>query len=536
MNLAILEDENNLRGFYPTPDILVSEMLNKADWGGVKYVLEPSAGRGDIAEQARALLYQSDKENIDCIEIDANLRHVLKGKSFRVVHDDFLSFTCFKKYDLIVMNPPFFDGDKHLLKALEIVKNGGQVVCLLNAETLLKPYMNTRKVLASQLKAYGADIVFKTGDFKEAERPTAVNIALVYVKIPEVQRESDIYINMKKAYDAAHGFDSSAENSRAITFAGMAERLVRDFEIEAQATLEFINSYNALAKHIGASSSVRYPIITLGLSDGGSFSSNGYLRIVRKKYWHLLLDKPEIMGMLTSNLQDKYWNMLEGLSDYDFNLFNIKEVGFSMQKELTSGVQDVVLDLFDKLSREHAWLDGSENNILHFNGWKTNKAHMVNTKKVIIPTYGMFSTYSWEKARFKSSVAYKVIRDLEKAFDYLDAEGVGRIVDLKHVVDVAEANGCTKNLQCKYFKVDLYKKGTMHIKFNEEARHLVDKLNIYAAQNRGWLPPTYGKKSYSEMDQEERSVVNEFQGEKKYKEVMEKRERYIYQPANIVLF
>lgn len=38
--------------FYPTPQDLVEYMLDKVDWDDVKFVLEPSAGKGDILERA----------------------------------------------------------------------------------------------------------------------------------------------------------------------------------------------------------------------------------------------------------------------------------------------------------------------------------------------------------------------------------------------------------------------------------------------------------------------------------------------------
>ena len=34
-----------------------------------------------------------------------------------------------------------------------------------------------------------------------------------------------------------------------------------------------------------------------------------------------------------------------------------------------------------------------------------------------------------------------------------------------------------------------------------------------------WLPPTYGKVRYDDMDEESRRVVDEFQGREKYDEV-----------------
>ena len=48
----------------------------------------------------------------------------------------------------------------------------------------------------------------------------------------------------------------------------------------------------------------------------------------------------------------------------------------------------------------------------------------------------------------------------------------------------------------------------------------MDCLNIYAARKRGWLPPSYGKKTYAAMDAEEQKVIDEFQGAAEYEKVM----------------
>src|SRR3712207_8812557 len=102
------------KDFYPTPKNLVEKMISKIDMKGYYgfNILEPSAGKGDILD---VLLeknrYKSGYLNIDCIEVEPELRSILKGKKYRVVYDDFLSFYSQKKYDLILMNPPFSDGE-----------------------------------------------------------------------------------------------------------------------------------------------------------------------------------------------------------------------------------------------------------------------------------------------------------------------------------------------------------------------------------------------------------------------------------------
>ena len=172
----------NLFEFYPTPRGLIDRMLAGIDFLEVESVLEPSAGAGDIAEavagRMKSANYRSREysPDIDCIEINEDLRGILKSKGHRVVHDDFLTYQSKKKYNLIVMNPPFSDGDKHLTKALALQEvHGGGVVCLLNAETLRNTHTNVRKALYQRLLDLGASIEYLPGEFESAERRTSVD-------------------------------------------------------------------------------------------------------------------------------------------------------------------------------------------------------------------------------------------------------------------------------------------------------------------------------------------------------------------------
>lgn len=178
--------------FYPTPISLLEKIFIGMEWKDIHTVLEPSAGKGDIVQylmehaNISANGYQySKKLDIDCIEKDENLQKILVGHGYRLVHDDFLTFNTFKEYDLIVMNPPFSNGDKHLLKALDMQKDGGGIICILNAETIRNPYSLARQELLRQLETYQADISFLTGAFEQAERKTSVEIAVIKVDIPK---------------------------------------------------------------------------------------------------------------------------------------------------------------------------------------------------------------------------------------------------------------------------------------------------------------------------------------------------------------
>ena len=141
--------------FYPTPNELIERMLTKIDLDQIKTILEPSAGDGRIVNYINNIKtndrYSYNKKlDIDCIEKDDNLIHILKGNKLRVIYNDFLNFNTFKRYDVIIMNPPFIEGDEHLLKALDIQRNGGKIICLLNSETIKNPYSNKRKDLINK--------------------------------------------------------------------------------------------------------------------------------------------------------------------------------------------------------------------------------------------------------------------------------------------------------------------------------------------------------------------------------------------------
>ena len=128
--------------FYPTPSEVAEKMLAKVSKLYERSILEPSAGKGDLADAAVGKLecyyHTRCRELVHCIEIEPELQAAIRGKGYPLVGTDFLTFWPDEKYDLILMNPPFANGDAHLLHAWEILDHG-DIVCLLNEQTLLSP-------------------------------------------------------------------------------------------------------------------------------------------------------------------------------------------------------------------------------------------------------------------------------------------------------------------------------------------------------------------------------------------------------------
>ena len=578
--------------FYPTPPSVAREMLKGLDFSYIHSVLEPSAGKGNLIDAAVRAHYSRNPYrgyslDVDVCEIDPYLRQICKynfSKEKRdeireryapldrmsysnrterqneelkrlrheldvldhadvhIVHDDFLTYRTYKHYDLILMNPPFSDGDQHLLRAIEMQKRGGSIICLLNAETIRKPYTSTRQLLARQLADLNADIQFVEDAFSsDAERKADVDVAIIRIHIEPRVEKSDIWERMKKAVAEENIPDVELH---ALVTGDYIEQAIQLYNTEVAATMELVRQYKALAPYMSRKinpedSFDKTPILTLAVGDDNhtiGFDISKYMRTVRMKYWRALFTNKQFTGRLTSDLQKQYHENVERMANYEFSAFNIKQVALEMNASMTQGVEKAILDLFDKLTAEHSWYPECQNNKHYFNGWATNKAHKIGNK-CIIPTYGMFSSYSWHKETFEVSTAYGVISDIEKAFDYLDG-GRTEEIDLLTRLRAACACGKTRNIECKYFKVDLFKKGTTHIKFYPEAMQLVERLNIYASQKKGWLPPNYGKASYVNMDAEEKAVIDSFHGdggdgsgEKAYTEVMNNAAYYLTEPT-----
>lgn len=525
--------------FFPTPPRLISRLMAGIKWGQIETVLEPQAGNGRIAARvADRIAHERNRQHwrkeedgkgrIDCVEIDPDLRNTLKGAGFRVVHDDFLSFHTCKQYDVIVMNPPFSNGAKHLLKALELAQYGGQVRCLLNAETIRNPYTNERKVLVQKLDELGAEIEFLAGEFSKAERPTDVEVALVKVTIPDNLPDSIILEDLRQAQQV------EAANQNGVTDVvpgDFVSAIVARYRFEVDAGVRLIREYQRIEPHLldalrhGTDGDYRKPILSLTIEDRKAKGNilNDYVRLTRLKYWEALFQAPEFTGQLTSNLQRDLSAKVEALGDYEFSRVNILSIQRDLSAQTIASIEETILAQFDRLSRQHSFEDGSKN-VHYFNGWCTNKSWRINDK-VILPGAIYDKFLGWQFWRIGEE-----LRDLEKCLSFLNG-GQPPECGIADALQVAEQNRCSY-VATPFFDVTFYKKGTLHIRFLR--KDLLDRLNIFGAQRKQWLPPSYGKRRYSEMDRTERAVVDSFEGEANYAKVMADPDKYIIEPAGML--
>ena len=580
MDLFTKEREN----FYPTPKALAEKMCEYLD-GSERYVLEPSAGKGDLVdvlrkkvgdidmcesdETLRAVLltkyakeklakeygvlreeqitlerkmfaYNRDAEKCDTLtdeeekrllEVNTELELFGKDRVIRLVAKDFLSYETWKKYDAIIMNPPFSEGAAHLLKAISLMRYGGKIVCLLNKETIENPYTNERKLLLTKIEELNAEIEYQSMAFMgdDAERKTKVDIAIVKLTVPKTAGyKSQIMEGLDKAKEAQKSSAQEATDVSATT--GFVDALIEQCAYETELGIRLFKEYEAILPYMSRHYNRTHysgDIIELRCNDG-TFEPNSFARAVRMKYWDRFFTNEQFQRALTTNLRSSFQEIKSEAANYEFTKENIMRVLENLAGVMSEARIETIYDLFDKLSAEHSWCPECQKNIHYYNGWASNKAHMVSDKKVILPING-FSAYSWEKDKLDTYHLSQTISDIEKVFDYLAAgceEEFSPIRAYEHI-NAANESRLTKNISCKYFSLNFYKKGTCHIKFNDETKPLIEKLNILGSMKKGWLPPCYGKKAYNDMTDEEKAVIDEFQGHEAYERVLNKADYYL---------
>ncbi|NLG50401.1 MAG: class I SAM-dependent methyltransferase, partial [Chloroflexi bacterium] len=169
-------------GYFPTPRVVVDKMVEKAGIEPGMSVLEPSAGKGNIADVVRETAPDAD---LTTLEWQPRLSDILKLKGHKVADEqDFMQHQ--GQYDRIVMNPPFeqLQDVDHVRHAYDLLKPGGRVVAIMSEGPFFR---NDRK--AAEFRAWleqvgGTSEQLEAGSFYSSERPTGVNTRMVVIDKP----------------------------------------------------------------------------------------------------------------------------------------------------------------------------------------------------------------------------------------------------------------------------------------------------------------------------------------------------------------
>lgn len=171
-----------LPGYFPTPKPVVEKMLDAADIQPGDKVLEPSAGKGNIADLIRE---REPEAHLSTIEQQSKLRQILELKGHELAGSDFLEHE--GKYDKIVMNPPFENGQdiEHVQRAFGMLKPGGKLVAIMSESPFFRSDRKGQAFREWLEEHNGTSEKLEPGAFKESG--TGVNARIVEIEKPKAK-------------------------------------------------------------------------------------------------------------------------------------------------------------------------------------------------------------------------------------------------------------------------------------------------------------------------------------------------------------
>lgn len=456
--------------FYPTPDSVIAKMLQGVEVSG-KVILEPSAGKGNIIDYLTA----QGVSNILYCEKSELLQRILADKG-KFLCGDFLTLTSeqISHVDMIVMNPPFSEGVKHVLHAYSIAPAGCRIISLINTSNLKNDYTNERKELNSVIESYGN--AENLGDcFGEAERKTGVEVSLIKLQKPAQDYKTEFA-----------GFFTEEEEQEEQANGIMSYNAIRDLVNRYVAAVKLYDEQlNTGAKMNALLSDFYGQNLTFSCTEEGKPKlRNDFKKDLQKAGWKWIFSKMNMRKYATRGLNEDINKFVEQQTQIPFTMKNIYHMLDVIAQTNGQRMDKAILEVFDRVTEHHA------DNRHNLKGWKTN-SHFLMGKKFILPyminpakEYGYTSDY-YNSLR---SSYDGIIPDLEKALCFVtgtDYEGIKTIN--------ASINRNTYGewyTESEFFKYKGYKNGNMHFEFKEE--NVWALLNQRVAKLKGY--PLYEEK------------------------------------------
>jgi hypothetical protein len=479
--------------FYPTP-----EDLAKRAWGKFKNkdyvkVLEPSAGEGHLAEACPRDYYGGKSTKADCIELDVTKHPLLRDKGFDVIGVDFLSYDGpGAMYSHIIMNPPFAQGVQHVLKAWDILYDG-EIVAILNAETIRNPFSKEREMLVRLIEQNG-DVEYIEGAFavEDAERKTEVEVALVYLckKAPFYADLMGDILDSLKIDQAEHTLSEGFEQRNEVMIpASYIENSVINFNaaVEAMRQSAFATARAELyAARVGRSmeemgSDKESKHTGKGLEAVQQQMHKDYLDL-KNRAWTGIVRSTEVMSKLSSAAQRRLESEFEQIKRLEFTVSNVYGLLIGLLEKRGEIQMQMMLDIFDEITRYHT------DNAYFYKGWKSNDKHRtcgirIKTTRFVLPRH---TTDSWSRGMSWDSM--RLLADFDKVFAMLDSKLEPEVSLCSVFTNSFNELRAGQRISSSYFDCRYYRGiGTIH--FFPRDKKLIDRLNRLVGQQRKWLPP-----------------------------------------------
>jgi len=444
--------------FYPTPPAVIETML-QGETIENKTILEPSAGKGDIVDY----LNEYGAKSVLTCEINTDLQKILKSKS-TFLADDFLTVKSdqVSHIDLIVMNPPFSNAEKHILHALEIAPRGCKIIALCNSETVNNPHTQTRKELKSIIEATSGTVTDLGQCFEQAERKTGVNVSMI-----KIQKAGESYNT------EFEGFFLEDEPEEAQGNGILKHDNIKELVNRYVAAVKLFDEQYKISDKMNALTNVFHSIeYKTPLQSDITQCRETFKKELQKSAWKYIFNLMKMEKYATKGLREDINKFVEQQTKIPFTMRNIYHMLSIVIGTQEQRMDKAIIEVFDRVTHHH------HDNRHHVKGWKTN-SHFLVGKKFILPyMISPAKEYGYTSDCYTSlrSTHDDIIPDFEKALCYITGEPF----------ETSEYNTSTYKWETKginsvnssinrniygewynshFFKYKGYKNGNMHFEF-----------------------------------------------------------------------
>jgi len=167
-----------LHEFFPTPRDLCDRLVKLAQLQSGMRVLEPSAGKGDIAQ---AIFRHCKSIQLDVAEIQSDLRKILELKGFNIIGCDFLTEVNGEQWHAVIANPPFSKFIEHTHHAYNCLVSGGSLVTIAPESVFFRSDRKFKE-FRKWLQAHNArNEKLPDGSFLNSTHPTGVATRILII-------------------------------------------------------------------------------------------------------------------------------------------------------------------------------------------------------------------------------------------------------------------------------------------------------------------------------------------------------------------
>lgn len=509
---------------YPTGPHTAALMWSKFK-RPVRYVCDPSAGRGNLIryakegfkelsddqipwltdvedeeikvsrnfsirtrERARGKFAHSFME-ITAVEIDMQHHASLKELGAKVIGYDFLDVNSLATVGAVIMNPPFQDGPSHVLHAWDKVYDA-EIVAIINAESIKNPYSADRKRLVALIENYGSVEFLKDQFTDDVERTTNVEIALIYLdKVPEKYLDIDSLLGGLRKGDN-HLSDLNPEICTALA---LPSNFISDtyYRFE-QSVAAARNAAEAIAVADNRKSGLGISLEEMQSKGVGSDfrETSGSIREaanndfcsryadLKKRAWSQIIRSSLLTDKLSNQARRKIESSSNCIYDLEFSIANVHGFLAGVIASMGDIYTQMICDLFDTI------IERSSDNCVFYRSFKSNQKHRIGVRirksRFIMPRFRVSSyggNLEYESQQFLS--------DIDKVFGYL--HGISGSYD-------GLVNGFMQNdvlqgqrVSTRFFGFRFYRGvGTLHLYPN--SADVVEKINLFVGKLRQWIP------------------------------------------------